>query len=74
MKSMGRCVNERCRERGIARSIFVGDWFVDDPILCPLCGELMETVAQVTAAAWYPLGPGWGPVGGWPRPLRGRYK
>lgn len=73
MNAAGKCVNERCRENGIVRPMYVGEWFVDDPILCPLCGQFMETVTQVgVAPAYYPLGVGRGRIGGWPQPPRPR--
>jgi len=66
-----RCGNERCRDFGIDRDVFVGEWFVDDPILCPMCGELMDDIIPVaTGPAFYPVGPAWpGPGRGWPRRL-----
>lgn len=55
-----RCGNDACRDFGIDRDIFVGDWFVDDPVLCPLCGELMDTIVPVaTGPVFSPLGPAW---------------
>ena len=64
--------NEACRDGGIERDMFVGEWFVDDPILCPLCGELMESTVPVMAGPIvYPIGPGWFPGGGrWRSPRR----
>jgi hypothetical protein len=59
------CKNEACRDRGINRDVFVGEWFVDDPVLCPLCGELMESAVPVLAGpVLYPLEPAWPPAGG----------
>jgi hypothetical protein len=67
----GRCNNERCRARGLDQDVFVGEWFVDDPVLCPLCGELMEAAVQVgVAPVWGLTGPGWRSPGGWRQPPR----
>ena len=68
MLNMSKCVNRSCRDREIVKPVFAGEWFVDDPVLCAFCGEPMETVAQVEAGPFlYPLGPGWGRAGPWPK-------
>ncbi len=52
-----KCGNDACRDFGIDRDVFVGEWFVDDPILCPLCGEPMDAIVPVaTGPVFYPLG------------------
>jgi hypothetical protein len=63
------CVNEECREFGVERDVEVGEWFPDDPLLCPLCGELMGTTVPVAAVpVWSPVWSGWFPGGGWRGP------
>jgi hypothetical protein len=72
-----RCGNEACRDWGIGRDVFVGEWFVDDAVLCPLCGELLEgTVPVVTGPGplIYPIAPAWFPGGGRGRPPRFPHK
>lgn len=60
------CVNDGCREFGVERDVEVGEWFADDPLLCPLCGEETETTVQVVPVpVSYPVGFGWFPGGGW---------
>jgi len=66
-----QCINDRCRAGGVERDVFVGEWFVDDPVLCPFCGELMETTVQVgVAPVWGPTVPWWRSPGGWRHPPR----
>jgi hypothetical protein len=40
----GICRNDRCRANGIERFVYLGDWFVGDAVLCPFCGDEMETI------------------------------
>jgi hypothetical protein len=43
----GICRNERCRANGIERFVYLGDWFIADAVLCPFCGEAMDTVLVI---------------------------
>ena len=43
----GICRNDRCRANGIERFVYLGDWFVDDAVQCPFCGEAMETTVVI---------------------------
>jgi hypothetical protein len=43
----GICRNERCRANGIETFVYLGDWFTADAVLCPFCGEAMDTVLVI---------------------------
>jgi hypothetical protein len=74
-----RCANEVCRDFGVERALFSGQWF-DDPFLCPVCGEQMESTVLVGPPAWYPIPPRWPATGGRPpaggprAPAQSRYR
>jgi hypothetical protein len=51
----GICRNDRCRGFGVDRVVYLGDWFVSDLVLCPFCGEAMETAFVVgNGVDWRP--------------------